>query len=147
MQYPPTKKYDESGLPSALEPGDYTVRLKEIVEYDSEGNNLKDKNGNKYARFVFEVTDHEGSLLFDRFCFDESAKNANVQLGRFKQMQIAMGISTEESGSTDSLIGLRCGVFVSQREYQGKTYNDIKKYYSLNSGEAAAPKDDDDLPF
>lgn len=153
MQYPATKPYDENGLAAPLEVGNYKIRLKEVQESDQEGKKFIDKNNNQYVRFVFEVSGHDGNLLFDRFCFDEKALNANVQLGKFKQMQIAMGVDTDKPGDTKDLIGLKCMAYVTQRPYNGKTYNDIKRYFSLDSDEATTPAPpnsgpaDDDLPF
>lgn len=147
MQYPATSKYDEKGLAEALETGDYVIRLKAIEESDKDGKKFTDKNGANYVRFTFEVKGHDGNLLFDRFCFDEAAKNANVQLGRFKQMQMAMGIDTDKPGDTKDLLGLKCEAYVSVREYQGKKYNDIKAYKSLDADAPQNTNDDEDLPF
>lgn len=148
--YPATDKYSADGF-VLLDPGEYAIRLTEVVETDDRGKWLIDSKGDQFSLFKFEVRGFPGCTLFERFYFDEEGQYASIRLGKFKQFQEACGISTEQGGDTQELIGRKCAAFVKPNESKGKTYNNIQNYKSLeqagliNTGTPAG--DDNDLPF
>lgn len=155
MKYPPTEKYDETGYAPPLKPGDYVIQISAIKEEDKNGKPYKDKNGFLYCLFEFAVKDHRGNKLFDRFCFDENNPNLNINMGRFKQLQIACGIDTTQEGDTKDMIGKVCKAYVKTTEYEGKINNRIGEYKDTVEefpdeefpDDGPPPHGDDDLPF
>lgn len=147
MQYPSTKSYDEKGFAPPLKPGDYTIKLTAIKETDENGAPLTDKNGFDYALFEFSVSDFPDNKLFDRFCFDENNPHANINLGRFKQLLIAVEVHTDVSGDTNTLINKTCKATVKVKDYEGKTYNNISEYKPSDGSFTSSSKEDENLPF
>jgi hypothetical protein len=135
-----------------LDSGDYIIRLAEVSEANKKGEPFTDKHGNHYTMFVFDVREHDGNRLFDRFCFDEDCDFANIQLGRFKQFQEACGVDTEKPGDTDDLVGKRCVATVTKKVIKGsdgqdRTVNNIMQYLPLSAENGKSSEDDEDLPF
>lgn len=146
MRYPPTTKYDEKGFAPPLKPGDYMIKVADVREEDKNGKSYTDKNGYVYCLFEFSVKDYPGNKLFDRFCFSLENPYANVNLGRFKQLQIACGVGVDSEGDTKDMIGKTCKAFVKTKEYQGKVNNTIAEY-KVTEEATEFKSDDDDLPF
>ena len=139
--YPPTEKYSEAGFAPPLTPGNYKVKLSEIKYKDRDGHTLIDKNGHEYVKFVFDVSD-QPNRLFEQFCFDEDNQYAAINLGKFKQFQVACGIDTASGGSLVSLIDNVCMATIKNREHQGQTYNNIVEFSALDGTEASVPHEE-----
>lgn len=154
--YPITDEYDERGFAPPLTPGDYDIELVDVHETDKDDNPFKDKNGFEYISFEFSVVGYEENKLFDRICFDENNQYANLNLGKFKQMQIALGVDTSKEGDTSTLIGKQCRAFVKNKVVGDRTYNNIVEY-KPREGQTEQPNrpmqaqlnqdDNDNLPF
>lgn len=145
MSYPNVDKYDETGLPPALTPGSYIIKIDDIKDTDKEGNILKDKDDCKFTNFVFTVDGHPNKL-FEKFYFDLDGPYAEIRLGKFKQLLIALAANTE-GGEMGDLLGKVCRANVKTREYQGKTYNNILAFEPKNADDGFGPKEDADLPY
>ena len=148
MDYPPTEKYQAIGAP--LPAGEYVVKIKEITETDDYGEPFTDKHGFKYARFEYSVKDFPNNSLFDRFCFNEENPNANINLGKFKSLQEAIGVPVNTGGSFNDLIGKVCMVKTKVTNHNDKSYANITSYKPYDGSLGEVPettKPEDDLPF
>lgn len=147
-RYPRTDDRDERGFAPPLTPGDYHVRIRNVSDTDKNGMFWKFKKNNaQYTLFEFSVKDFPGNRLFDRFVLDTEYEYANIMLGRFKQMLIAVGGDPEKEGDTNELIGKICTVYVKNSEFEGKVYNNIGEYKVCEEDLSESDFPDDDLPF
>ena len=151
MTYPVTGKYNEKGFAPPLKPGHYVVKLVSVKETDKEGMFLTfKKDGTKYNNFEFKVKDWPENKLFERLSFDEEYEFANAQLGKFKQMLMAMRVNTDNEGDLQDLVGKVVKVEVVNKEWQGTIYNNIREYFVLDEPvdfDEPEKAEDDDLPF
>jgi len=132
MKYPVTDEYDASGRPPALTPGDYKVKLKEVLYKDKEGNILRYKTTKyEYFKLVFDVSGHP-NRLYEMFSFDPNNPHASISLGRFKQFLVATGNKTDVDGDIDDLIGEVCGATIKVRDDKGTVYNDVVQFKQMD---------------
>lgn len=147
MKYPATDQYDTEGYAPPLDPGTYLVSIADIRAKDDKGNKYTDKNGFNYMLFEFEVDGYPGNKLFERICFNPSHQYTNLQLGRFKQLLMALGIPTDREGEFDELLGKTCMAVVVQKQVNDKIVNNIRAYKPAEGVTPAEKSDDDSLPF
>lgn len=150
---PDTTKYDETGAPPPVPPGNYIVTVHEIKQTNKDGIAFTDKNGDAYELVFFSVKGHDTKLL-EKIYIDENGDvptdgpYAEQRLGRLKQIILALGLDTQ-SQSSGNWLGKVCRAQVMIKDYKGKQYNNILKFEPLNDGESfeETPEADEDLPF
>ena len=142
--YPAVNDYNQEFV--TLEPGEYELELIEIYETDKNGMWLKDKNGESYELFVFDVAGVVGGRVMERFYFQTEGEYSHIRLSRFHQLLDAIGVDAAAPGETSGLIGKKCRATVTKTNAKdGRVFNNIKKYLPLLS--VSAPRKEDDLPF
>lgn len=109
---------------SAIPDGRYPVMLtesEEVKNSSSEGSHLK---------LTFQVIDgpYKGRLLWHRLNLKNQSQQA-VQIARGQLSSICRAVNVLKPRDSSELHNLPLEVRVEQREYDGKTYNDIKAFY------------------
>lgn len=138
--YPDVSEYDERGFAPPIQPGNYIITLDDIHEATNDGEELRDKNGEPYYRFIFKIKDHPENTVLDMVYTSLDGPYKNVRGGKIKQIILAFGLSPK-GGDFALLLHKSCRATISINEYTkgGNTYvnNKIIAYEPLDEADEA----------
>jgi hypothetical protein len=148
IEFQPTE--EETAKYAPIPEGEYPVCISEAeAESDEKGDRIQ-------LRWCI---DQPGSPFHERLIFDTcyingrtvSAKAVEIGLEKLARIAAIGGIDTDKDLDSDmlcaKLIGLSAVAKVSQREYQGKTYNNVKSVKAPKAAKAAVKKVSVRTPF
>ena len=133
---------DEGKSFPLLPMGVYTVEVMLAEESESQA-------GDPMVKVTLEVTDGEytGRLAFDRLLFPKPGSKAEKIKGRSMHFLHVIGepYEGEFEVTCDNWVGKKCSIFVTHREYEGKTYANVRDYDSIDPKDAANKSEQ--IPF
>ena len=134
MSKPLSLDFTDVDTRDALPPGEYIVKVKKIEE----------REGDKapYLNWEFEVDlgQFKGRKLWN------TTSLAPQSLWVLKKQLSALGVSAngKMALNLDALVGLKCGVKLEQKEYQGKTRAKVIDVFPLETNVAEEGGDEDE---
>ena len=127
-----------------LPQGLYSCRVSNVEDGYSQA-------GDPMIKVTLEVISGEyvGRLAFDRILFPKKGSKAEKILGRSKHFLHSIDEPYEGAFviDSDNWIGKKCDVFILHREYEGKTYANVRGYDPIDPETKKKLPGNTEIPF